>query len=149
MWDFMEALSASGIQTDSLAPLIDRLPSTNYIIADRGYDSEALREQIRDKSALPIIPKKKHSKRANADIEWCLYKYHHLVANVFAPPQTVLRGSNKIAHRMTYNHHFLSIIIHDRMRCSNFCNTRWEYTTLWVSDDQGKILIHFILLITQ
>ena len=64
--------------------LIDMLPNSDYIIADRGYDSEALREQIRDKNAIPVIPRKKNSKVGNADIDWCLYKYRHLVENVFA-----------------------------------------------------------------
>lgn len=64
--------------------LIDRLPSLDYIIADRGYDSEVLREKIRDKNAIPIIPRKKNSKVGNDDIDWCLYKYRHLVENVFA-----------------------------------------------------------------
>ena len=39
---------------------LDMLPSSDYIIADRGYDSEALREQIRDKNAIPVIPRKKN-----------------------------------------------------------------------------------------
>ena len=60
------------------------LPSSDYIIADRGYDSEALREQIRDKNAIPVIPRKKNSKVGNDDIDGCLYKYRHLVENVFA-----------------------------------------------------------------
>jgi transposase len=64
--------------------LIDMLPSSDYIIADRGYDSEALREQIRDKNVIPVIPRKKNSKVSNAGIDWCLYKYRHLVENVFA-----------------------------------------------------------------
>ena len=64
--------------------LIDMLPTSDYIIADRGYDSEALREQIRNKNAITVIPRKKNSKVDNADIDWCLYKYRHLVDNVFA-----------------------------------------------------------------
>jgi len=62
--------------------LIDMLPSPDYIIADRGYDSEALREMIRNKNAIPVIPRKKNSKVGNDDIDWCLYKYRHLVENV-------------------------------------------------------------------
>ncbi|MGO3453803.1 MAG: IS5-like element ISSoc13 family transposase, partial [Marinomonadaceae bacterium] len=27
---------------------------------------------------------KKNSKKGNADIDWCLYKYQHLVENTFA-----------------------------------------------------------------
>lgn len=60
------------------------LPKSDYIIADRGYDSEALRDKIGDKGAIPVIPRKKNSKVGNDDIDWCLYKYRHLVENVFA-----------------------------------------------------------------
>jgi len=60
------------------------LPSSDYIIAVRGYDSEGLREQIRDKNVIPVIPRKKNCKVDNTDIDWCLYKYRHLVENVFA-----------------------------------------------------------------
>lgn len=44
----------------------------DYIIADRGCDSEALGEQIRDKNIIPVISKKKSSKVGNDDIDWCL-----------------------------------------------------------------------------
>ncbi|WP_435274405.1 IS5 family transposase [Psychrobium sp. nBUS_13] len=64
--------------------LIDLLPSCGYIIADKGYDSETIREQISDKLSLPVIPRKQNSKVGNTDIDWCLYKYRHLVDNVFA-----------------------------------------------------------------
>ena len=53
-------------------------------IADKGYDSEDVREQIRNKSSNPVIPRKKNSKTGNSDIDWGLYKYRHLVENVFA-----------------------------------------------------------------
>ena len=64
--------------------LIAILPKADYSIADKGYNSEEIREQIRKKSFTPIIPRKKNSKTGNADIDWCLYKYRHLVENVFA-----------------------------------------------------------------
>ncbi|OGV28246.1 MAG: hypothetical protein A3E88_07785 [Legionellales bacterium RIFCSPHIGHO2_12_FULL_35_11] len=60
--------------------LIAILPKADYSITDKGYDSEEIREQIRKKSSTPIIPRKKNSKTGNADIDWCLYKYRHLVA---------------------------------------------------------------------
>ena len=31
----------------------------------------------------PVIPKKQNSKTGNGDIDWCLYKYRHLVENAF------------------------------------------------------------------
>ena len=35
-------------------------------------------------SVIPVIPRKKSSKVGNDDIDWCLYKYRHLVENFFA-----------------------------------------------------------------
>ncbi|WP_198243554.1 MULTISPECIES: IS5 family transposase [Bacteria] len=64
--------------------LVAELPKGDYIVADRGYDSEALRLQIKDKGAVPVIPRKKNSTRGNDEMDWCLYKYRHLVENVFA-----------------------------------------------------------------
>ena len=64
--------------------LIKRLPRADYTVADKGYDSEEIRNQIRDKSSTPIIPRKKNSKTGNADFDWGLYKYRHLVENIFA-----------------------------------------------------------------
>ena len=51
---------------------------------DKGYDSEVLREIIRGKSSVPIIPRKNNSTIGNADMDWGLYKYRHLVENLFA-----------------------------------------------------------------
>lgn len=68
-----------------IAPeLIEKLPASDYVIADKGYDSEELREIIRNKSSIPIIPRKNNSTIGNSDIDWSLYKYRHLVENIFA-----------------------------------------------------------------
>ena len=64
--------------------LVAKLPLADYMIADKGYDSEPLRIQIREKGSVPIIPRKQNSKLRNDEIDWCLYKYCHLVENVFA-----------------------------------------------------------------
>ena len=61
-----------------------RLPDADYMIADKGYDSEELREIIRGKSSVPVIPRKSNSKTGNDDMDWGLYKYRHLVENIFA-----------------------------------------------------------------
>ena len=63
---------------------IEKLPTADYTIADRGYDSEELREIIRKKLSLPIIPRKNNSTIGNNDIDWGLYKYRHLIENLFA-----------------------------------------------------------------
>lgn len=64
--------------------LIAKLPASNYIIADKGYDSEEIRDLIRTKLSLPIIPRKKNSIIGNDYMDWGLYKYRHLVENVFS-----------------------------------------------------------------
>jgi transposase len=61
-----------------------KLPNADYMIADKGYDSEELRNLIRTKSSIPVIPRKSNSIIGNDDMDWSLYKYRHLVENIFA-----------------------------------------------------------------
>lgn len=61
-----------------------KLPDAGYRVADKGYDSEAVREVARAKLATPVIPRKSNSKTGNDDMDWGLYQYRHLVENVFA-----------------------------------------------------------------
>jgi transposase len=64
--------------------LIDALPPCDYVIADKGYDSEAIPIKIEEKPSTSVIPRKKKSTIGNEGMDWCLYKYRHLVENVFA-----------------------------------------------------------------
>jgi transposase len=82
----IEFIVTGGDVHDSKAAneLIDLLPQAAYIIADKGYDSEVIRDRVRGCGSVPVIPRKKNSKVGNADIDWCLYKYRHLVENAFA-----------------------------------------------------------------
>ena len=69
----------------SAAPgLIAKLPDAEVIVADKGYDSEGTREQITKQGARAVIPRKHNSLKGNADMDWGLYKYRHLVENAFA-----------------------------------------------------------------
>jgi len=78
-------LTGGEVHDAKAAPdFIRDLPIAIYTIADKGYDSEEIREKIKQKSSTPIIPRKKNSKTGNADMDWGLYKYRHLVENVFA-----------------------------------------------------------------
>ena len=78
-------LTGGEVHDAKVAPnLIRILPIAEYIIADKGYDSDEIREHIKQKSSIPIIPRKKNSKTGNADIDWGLYKYWHLIENIFA-----------------------------------------------------------------
>ena len=69
----------------SVAPgLIAKLPDAEAIVADKGYDSECIREQIVNKGAKAVIPRKRNSMRGNANMDWGLYRCRHLVENAFA-----------------------------------------------------------------
>ena len=54
------------------------------MVADKGYDSEAIRAQIVEQGGQAIIPRKRNSVKGNADMDWGLYRYRHLVENIFA-----------------------------------------------------------------
>jgi len=64
--------------------LIAQLPSAEVIVADKGYDSERIREQIEAQGARPVIPRKRNSIKGNGDLDKGLYRYRHLVENAFA-----------------------------------------------------------------
>lgn len=64
--------------------LIEALPEAGVVIADKGYDSQAIRSQVEAKGAIPVIPRKKNSRLGNADLDRHLYKLRHLVENMFA-----------------------------------------------------------------
>ena len=82
----IEFIITGGDKHDSkVAPeLFSLLPQSDYLIADKGYDSEAFRDEIIKDGRIPVIPRKRNSKKGNKDIDWCLYKYRHLVENAFA-----------------------------------------------------------------
>ena len=63
--------------------LILSSPEAEVVIADKGYDSQALRDFIKSRNAQHVIPRKGNSKQGNDDIDWCLYRYRHLVENAF------------------------------------------------------------------
>ena len=69
----------------TVAPrLIARLPRVETIIADKGYDSERIRETIESQGAKSVIPRKRNAVKGNADLDRGLYRYRHLVENTFA-----------------------------------------------------------------
>ena len=64
--------------------LLEKIETAENFIADKGYDSDPLREQIRSKKMIPIIPRKSNSKKSNPEFDSHLYKLRHLVENLFA-----------------------------------------------------------------
>lgn len=63
--------------------VIARLSGDN-LIADKGYDSETIREQARSQEMVPIIPRRTNSDKPNPEFDSHLYKQRHLVENLFA-----------------------------------------------------------------
>ena len=66
--------------------LIDQidLSTTEIVCADKGYDSDALREHIKQAGTRDNIPRKRNTKSSNDHMDWHLYKICHLVENAFA-----------------------------------------------------------------
>ncbi|SDX89625.1 Transposase DDE domain-containing protein [Nitrosomonas sp. Nm33] len=78
-------ITAGEVNDCSVAPhLIAKLPDAEAMVADRGYDSECIREQIVKKGARAVIPTRRNSVKGNADMDWGLYRYRHWVENAFA-----------------------------------------------------------------
>lgn len=78
-------LTGGQVHDVKVAPtIVDALPQLENFIADKGYDSQPLRDQILEKGAVSNIPRKSNTTKGNDHMDWCLYKYRHLVENAFA-----------------------------------------------------------------
>jgi transposase len=64
--------------------IIEEIGEAENFIADKGYDSEAIREQARSAAMVPVIPRKSNSSKPNSEFDSHLYKQRHLVENLFA-----------------------------------------------------------------
>tara|TARA_B100001971_G_C18185588_1_gene535392 strand:- start:329 stop:628 length:300 start_codon:yes stop_codon:yes gene_type:complete len=58
-------------------------PPSEIVVADKGYDNDILRDTIEAAGMVSNIPRKMNKKRGNTHMDWCLYKYRHLVENAF------------------------------------------------------------------
>ena len=78
-------ITGGQVHDSKLAPqLLASIDGVEFVIGDKGYDSEALREQVVQQGGIAMIPRKDNSKKGKDDMDWCLYKYRHLVENIFA-----------------------------------------------------------------
>ena len=64
--------------------LMEPLPPAKAVVADKGYDSEKIREQIKNKGANAVIPRRSNSVLGHADMDGSLDRHRHLVENAFA-----------------------------------------------------------------
>ena len=56
----------------------------DYLIADKGYDSEVIRDKACMHDMIPIILKRSNAKAPNPEFDSYLYKLRHLVESMFA-----------------------------------------------------------------
>lgn len=86
--------------------IVDELPSADYLLADRGYDSTWFREMLTAKGITPCIPSRSNRKKPY-DYNKKLYKQRHKVENMFGK----LKDWRRIATRYDRcAHTFLSAI---------------------------------------
>lgn len=62
--------------------VMNSMPS-EIVVADKGYDSDVLRDTLEAAGMASNIPRKVNKKLGNTRMDWCLYKYRHLVENAF------------------------------------------------------------------
>ena len=75
-WEFIDDSTAA-------SELVEPLPPAKAVVADKGYDSEKIRGQIKSRGAIAVIPRKSKSVIGNADMDWSLYRHRHLVEDAF------------------------------------------------------------------
>ena len=65
--------------------LIANSPKSDFVIADKGYDSQSIRDFVTEQmNGKTVIPRRKDNTKKNKGMDWSLYKYRHLVENAFA-----------------------------------------------------------------
>lgn len=70
----------------------------DYLLADKGYDSDAILDQAKSQKMEPVIPPKRNRKEQRS-YDKDLYKLRHLVENAFLK----LKGWRGIATRYAKN----------------------------------------------
>jgi transposase len=63
--------------------MFNALPKAKTLIADKGYDSSAFRDALKERGTEPCIPPRRNRKTP-IDYDKALYKQRHKVENLFA-----------------------------------------------------------------
>ncbi|ETD02301.1 transposase [Rhodobacter capsulatus R121] len=74
--------------------MADNLPQPAGLVADRGYDSDKVREDIDSRDALPMIPMRKHRKVRKV-VDMAIYTLRNRVERCF----NKLKNSRRLATR--------------------------------------------------
>lgn len=80
---FALILTPGNVSDITVAPaLLARAPHARYVLADKGYDADALRHSLRQGGAVPVIPGRSNRKRRIV-YDKTRYKERHRVENAF------------------------------------------------------------------
>jgi transposase len=77
-------ITGGEVHDSQIAPKLIEKIEADYWIADKGYDSDEIREFARKNGMKPIIPRRSNSRKNNLEFDSHLYKARHLVENLFA-----------------------------------------------------------------
>jgi transposase len=67
------------------------------IICDKGYDSEAFRTFVKEHGGETVIAKRNYGQDIDkTSMDWCLYKYRHLVENASLHSLQMIRMNRTI-----------------------------------------------------
>ncbi len=84
-YDLLIAFEIIGVHDKKALPiLIHQLRLSAATVGNKGYASQAIRENIQERGSVIVIPRRKNSKLRNADLDVDLYKLRYLVENAFA-----------------------------------------------------------------
>ena len=76
-------MTPGNIADVTVAPgLLERAGKARYVLADKGYDADALRRTVRQAGAVPVIPGRSGRKRRIRH-DRTRYRDRHLIENAF------------------------------------------------------------------
>jgi len=76
-------LTAGNVSDITAAPaLLSSLNGARYLLADKGYDADALRQNLRARRIVPVIPGRSNRKH-KISYDKCRYRERHWVENAF------------------------------------------------------------------
>ncbi len=76
--------------------LVENLKHVDTVIADKSYDRDVFRQFIAAKGGIYVIPKRHYKNTHQEKVDWCLYRYLHLVENAFGRINTIERYQQDI-----------------------------------------------------
>ena len=74
--------------------MADNLPSPAVLVADRGYDSDRIREDVEKRDAVPMIPMRKNRK-VRKTVDMSIYTLRNMVERCF----NKLKNTRRLATR--------------------------------------------------